>query len=131
MYYNEYFRKILIPNWEIRRQGLYSGLQHKIINTRPLGFIDLTFSEVNHWGNGIHDWIVAKSLFPLSSMFPAYRVYITPASGEMKPHIDGGMMNRYAVALNLPISGYTGSITSWYDEQTAQIETGFSVLIGF
>jgi len=63
MYYDSYFLKINIPDWQTRQQGLYQGLLSKKIDTTHFTYFDPCSEEINDWGYGIHDYIVSQSFF--------------------------------------------------------------------
>ena len=63
MYYNEYFRKILIPSWEKQKNLLYTWLKSKNIDASRFAYFDPLPEEINHWSYGLHDWIVSQSFY--------------------------------------------------------------------
>jgi hypothetical protein len=115
-----YFKKIEIPNFSQIQTELASLVVGKFQNQSEWSVYDPSQSEMGMCCPTLHHWLLDHS--KLSLRF--YRIYSTPANGQLDPHIDGGSFHRSPIGLNIPIQGCNNSIMKWWDESTANVING-------
>jgi len=115
-----YFKKISIPNFDRIQKELNKLVIGKFPNQSVWSVYDPTFEEMSRHCPTLHYWLLAHNKFYLRF----YRIYSTPAMGNLAPHIDGGSLHRSPIGLNIPIQGCENSVMKWWDESTATIVDG-------